>query len=200
VTRPLPLPARIALAVTVTAAALVLRLLLGVGRLGLWLLTLAGFRGARLLALAATALGVWWAAGKVGLRPAVWLAVIGWVAWAVRHYRAVLAQHAAVRRLTTALQQHTDALAAAGKARLARPATATARSHHVRGTVARGRRETPTVRAPGPGRSPTSRLSRPWRRWAVLPPASSAATSRRPIPRRLVGAGGVCDDHPRARQ
>jgi hypothetical protein len=110
VTRPLPLPVRIALAVTVTAAALVLRLLLGVGRLGLWLLALAGFRGARLLALAATAVGVWWAAGKVGLRPAVWLAVIGWVAWAVRHHRAVLAQHAAVRRLTTALQQHTDAL------------------------------------------------------------------------------------------
>jgi hypothetical protein len=151
VTRPLPLPVRIALAVTVTAAALVLRLLLGVGRLGLWLLALAGFRGARLLALAATAVGVWWAAGKVGLRPAVWLAVIGWVAWAVRHHRAVLAQHAAVRRLTTGLQQHTDALAAAGKARLARPATATARSHHVRGTVTRG--------AQGDADSPAAR---PW--------------------------------------
>ena len=81
---------------------------------------------------------MWWAAGKVGLRPAVWLAVIGWAAWAVRHHRAVLAQHAAVRRLTTALQQHTGALAAAGKARLARPATATARTQHARVTVTRG--------------------------------------------------------------
>jgi hypothetical protein len=94
-TQPLPLPVRIALAGTVTAAVLLVRLLLGVGRLGLWLLALAGFRGSRLLALAATGMGVWWAAGKVGVRPAVWLAVIGWAAWAVRHHRAVLAQHAA---------------------------------------------------------------------------------------------------------
>jgi hypothetical protein len=138
VTGALPLPIRIALAVTVTTVALLVRLLLGAGRLGLWLLALAGFRGARLLALAATAVGVWWAAGKVGLRPAVWLAVIGWVAWAVRHHQTAIAQHAAVRRLTTALQQHTDALAAAGKARMARPAPATATTHHARVTVARG--------------------------------------------------------------
>jgi hypothetical protein len=150
-TQPLPLPVRIALAVTVTAAVLLVRLLLGVGRLGLWLLALAGFRGARLLALAATGVGVWWAAGKVGVRPAVWLAVIGWAAWAVHHHRAVLAQHAAVRRVTTALQQHTDALAAAGKARLARPATATARTQHARVTVTRGAQ----VDADGPA-------ARPW--------------------------------------
>jgi hypothetical protein len=137
-TRPLlPLPVRIALAVTVTAVALAVRLLLGAGRLGLWLLALAGFRGARLLALAATLVGVWWAAARVGLRPAVWLAVIGWGAWAVRHHRAAIAQHAAVRRLTTALTQHTDALAAASKARLARPATATARTPNPRVTVTR---------------------------------------------------------------
>ena len=125
-TRPLPLPVRIALAVTVTAVALVLRLLLAVGRLGLWLLALAGFRGARLVALAATGVGVWWAAAQVGLRPAVWLAVIGWAAWTVRHHQAAITQHAAVRRLTAALHQHTDALAAASKARLARPAAPTA--------------------------------------------------------------------------
>jgi hypothetical protein len=196
VTGALPLPIRIALAVTVTTVALLVRLLLGAGRLGLWLLALAGFRGARLLALATTAMGVWWAAGKVGLRPAVWLAVIGWVAWTVRHHQAAIAQHAAVRRLTTALQQHTDALAVAGKARMARPAPATAKTHHARVTVTRGRRWTPTVRPHGPGRRPTSRLSRRWRRWAAMPPASSAATSRRPIPPRLVGAGGVRDDHP----
>jgi hypothetical protein len=125
-TRPLlPLPIRIALAVTVTAVVLAVRLLVAVGRLALWLLALAGFRGARLAALAATGVGVWWAAGMVGLRPALWLAVIGWAAWAVRHHRAAIAQHAVVRRLTAALQQHTHALAAAGKARLARPAAAT---------------------------------------------------------------------------
>ena len=109
-TRPLlPLPARIALAVTVTAVVLAVRMLVAVGRLALWLLALAGFRGARLPALAATGIGVGWAATQVGIRPAVWLAVIGWAAWALRHHRAMLAQHAAVRRLTTALQQHTGA-------------------------------------------------------------------------------------------
>jgi hypothetical protein len=138
VTGPLPLPVRIALAVTVTMVALLVRLLLGAGRLGLWLLALAGFRGARLLALAATAVGVWWAARQVGLRPAAWLAVISWAAWAVRHHQPAIAQHAAVRRLTTALQQHTDALAAASKARLSRPASATATTRHAHVTVTRG--------------------------------------------------------------
>jgi len=124
-TRPLlPLPVRIALAVIVTTVILAVRLLVLVGRLGLGLLTLAGFRGARLVALAATGVGVWWAAGKVGLRPSLWLAVISWAAWAVRHHQAVIAQHTAVRRLTATLQRHTDALAAAGKARLTRPAGA----------------------------------------------------------------------------
>jgi hypothetical protein len=154
-TRPLlPLPVRIALAVTATAVALVVRLLLGVGRLGLWLLALAGIRGARLLALAATLVGVWWAAARVGLRPAVWLAVIGWAAWMMRHHQAAIAQHAAVRRLTTALTQHTDALAAAGKARLPRPAAPPAGS----------RRATPTGRATSAhtGQVAGRPAARPW--------------------------------------
>jgi len=125
VTRPLPLLVRIVLAVTVTVVVATVRLLVLVGRLGLCLLALAGFRGARLVALAATGLGVWWAAGTVGLGPAVWLAVIGWAAWAVRHHQAAIAQHAAVRRLTATLERHTDTLAAATSTRPARPVPTT---------------------------------------------------------------------------
>jgi len=91
-------------------------------RLGLWLLALVGFRDARLAGLAATVAGVRWAAATVGVGPALRLAVIGWAAWATRHHRAAIRQHAAVRRLaaaqqaaarrlTAALAQHTDALA-----------------------------------------------------------------------------------------
>jgi hypothetical protein len=154
-TRPLPLPVRIAVAVTVTAVALVLRLVLAAGRLGLWLLALAGFHGARLVALAATGVGVWWAAAQVGLQPAVRLAVIGWAAWAVRHHQASIAQHAAVRRLTAALQQHTDALAAAGKARVARLPAPTAGSS----------RSTSAGRATAARTAPVDRgglTARPW--------------------------------------
>jgi hypothetical protein len=184
----LPLPVRIALAVTVTAVLLAMRLLLGVGRLGLWLLALAGFRGARLVALAATGVGVWWAAAQIGLRPAVWLAVIGWAAWAVRHHRPAIAQHAAVRRLTAALTQHTDALAAAGRARLARPITATARTHTSRMTVTRvapvdsGR---PATRPwPEASQSPEQTLAALGRYAAAFiarhtPPADPAPTRRR---------------------
>jgi hypothetical protein len=121
------------LAVVVAAA----QLLVGVGRLGLWLLGRVGFRGARLAGLAATGAGVGWAAGVVGVGPAARLAVIGWVAWATRHHRAQLAQHAAVRRLaaaqqaaarrlTAALAQHTGALAAATRPLPTRPTTTTA--------------------------------------------------------------------------
>ena len=53
----LPLLVRISLAVTVTLVVATVRLLLGAGRLGLWLLAMAGFRGARLVALAATGVG-----------------------------------------------------------------------------------------------------------------------------------------------
>jgi hypothetical protein len=123
-TRALPLAVRIALAVTVTAVVLTVRLLLVAGRLGLWLLALAGFRGVRLIALAATLVGVWWAAATVGPGPAVRLAVIGWAAWAVHHHQAAIAQHAAVRRLTATLQRHTDTLAAA-TIRPARPVPTT---------------------------------------------------------------------------
>jgi hypothetical protein len=126
VTGALPLLVRISLAVAVTLVVAAVRLLLGAGRLGLWLLALAGFRGARLVALAATGVGVWWAAGQVGLRPAVWLAVIAWAAWAMRHHSAAIRQHAAVRRLTAALEQHTGALAAATRTLQAHPTPTTA--------------------------------------------------------------------------
>ncbi len=106
-------------------------------RLGLWLLALAGFRGARLAGLAATVAGVRWAAATVGLGPAVRLALIGWAAWATRHHRAAIrqtaavrrlaaAQQAAVRRLTAALQQHADAQAAATPQPAPSPTTTTA--------------------------------------------------------------------------
>jgi hypothetical protein len=114
---------RLLVGLVIVIVAGVVRLLLGVVRLVLWLFALAGFRGARLLGLAATVAGVCWAAATVGVGPALRLALIGWAAWATRHHRAVLrqtaavrrltaAQQAAVRRLTAALQQHTDALAA----------------------------------------------------------------------------------------
>jgi hypothetical protein len=115
---------RLVVGLTVAVVGGVVQLLVGVVRLGLWLLALAGFRGARLVGLAATVAGVWWAAATIGVGPAVRLAVIGWAAWATRHHRAVIRQHAAVRRLTTAqqaavrrltaaLHQHADALTAA---------------------------------------------------------------------------------------
>jgi hypothetical protein len=111
------------LLVWLPAAALVVvvRLLLVAVRLLLRLLGLAGFRGARLAALAATLLGVWWAARQVGLRPAAWLAVIGWAAWATRHHRTAIRQHAAVRKLTTALERQAGALTAATRTLQAHP-------------------------------------------------------------------------------
>jgi len=185
---PLPLLVRIALAVTVTLVVATLRLLVGAGRLGLWLLARAGFRGARLLALAVTGVALWWAAGKVGLRPAVWLAVIGWTAWAVRHHRTVIGQHAAVRRLTATPQQHTDALATAGKARLPRPATASARTARPRMTVPRADAADSTrldVRPwPDGSQSPEQTLAALGRHAARFvarhtPPADPAPTRRR---------------------
>jgi hypothetical protein len=150
------------LAVAIPVAVVVVAL----GRLGLFLLALAGFRGARLLGLATTLVGVWWAAGQVGLRPAVWLAVIAWAAWAVRHHRAAIRQHAAVRKLTSALQHHTDAMAAAGRARPAR-SSSTARSAPTRTTVPR------TARGDG------GRLAvRPWPEARQSPEQTVAALGR----------------------
>jgi hypothetical protein len=164
VTGALPLLVRISLAVAVTLVVAAVRLLLGAGRLGLWLLALAGFRGARLVALAATGVGVWWAAGQVGLRPAVWLAVIAWAAWAMRHHRAAIRQHAAVRRLTAALQHHANTLAAAGPARPVRSA-ATARTAPTRTTR--------TARVDG------GRLAvRPWPEASQFPEQTIAALGR----------------------
>jgi hypothetical protein len=115
---------RLLVGLTVAIMVAVVQLLVGMVRLGLRLLGAVGFRGARLVALAATVLAVGWAAPIVGGGPVVRLAVIGWAAWATRHHRAAIRQHAAVRRLaaaqqaavrrlTAALQQHADALAAA---------------------------------------------------------------------------------------
>jgi hypothetical protein len=188
VTGALPLLVRISLAVAVTLVVAAVRLLLGAGRLGLWLLALAGVRGPRLLVLAVTGVEVWWAAGKVGLRPAVWLAVIGWAAWAVRHHRAAIRQHAAVRRLTAALAQHTDALATAGKARLPRPATASARTARPRMPVPRADRADSTrldvLPWPDASQSPEQTLAALGRHAARFvarhaPPADPAPTRRR---------------------
>ena len=157
---------RLAVAIPVAVVVVALRLLLGAGRLGLFLLALAGFRGARLLGLATTLVGVWWAAGQVGLRPAVWLAVIAWAAWARRHHRAAIRQHAAVRRLTAALQHHANTLAAAGPARPVRSA-ATARTAPTHTTTPR------TARMNG------GRLAvRPWPEVSQSPEQTIAALAR----------------------
>jgi hypothetical protein len=114
--QPLPLLlARIALAVTVVVVVATVRLLLLAGRLGLRLLGLVGFRGARLGWLAATLVGVWWAAHQMGSGPAARLAVIGWAAWAASHHRAAVRRHPATRRLVAATNRQADALATATK-------------------------------------------------------------------------------------
>jgi hypothetical protein len=132
---------RLWVGLTIRLVAAVVRGVLLVVRLGLWLLGRVGFRGARLIGLAATLAGVGWAAATVGVGPAVRLALVGWAAWATRHHRAAIRQHAAVRRLaavqqaavrrlTAALAQHAAALDAATQpspTRLAAtPATGTA--------------------------------------------------------------------------
>jgi hypothetical protein len=117
--------ARLLVGLPLAVLAAAAQLLLGVVRLLLWMLGRVGFRGARLAGLAATLAGVGWAAQHVGVGPAARLAVIGWVAWATRHHRAQLAQQAAVRRLTAALEQHTSALATATRPLPARPTTTT---------------------------------------------------------------------------
>jgi hypothetical protein len=105
--------ARLAVWLLVTLVATTVRLLLLVVRLVLWLFALAGFRGARLLGLAATVAGVRWAAATVGTGPAVRLAVIGWAAWALRHHREAIRRSAAVRRATLALDRYAAELGAA---------------------------------------------------------------------------------------
>jgi hypothetical protein len=113
--------ARLLVGLPVAVVVATAQLLVLVVRLGLWLLGRVGFRGARLAGLAATLAGVWWATRHVGIGPASRLAVIGWAAWAIRHHRAALGRHAAVRRLTATLERHASALAAATTALGARP-------------------------------------------------------------------------------
>ncbi len=107
--------ARLVVWLAVTLVAGTVRLLLLVVRLALWLFALAGFRGARLLGLAATVAGVRWAAATVGVGPAVRLALVGWAAWALRHHRAAIRRNAAVRRVTAALEHYAAELGAATK-------------------------------------------------------------------------------------
>jgi hypothetical protein len=97
----------------VTTVATTIRLLLLAVRLVLWGFALVGFRGARLAALAATLVGVHWAAATIGTGPAVRLALVGWAAWALRHHRAAIRQHAAVRRATAAFERYAAELGAA---------------------------------------------------------------------------------------
>ncbi len=107
--------ARLVVWLTVALVAGVVRLLLFAVRLALWLFALAGFRGARLLGLAATVAAVHWAAGVVGTGPAVRLALVGWAAWAARHHREAIRRSAAVRRATLALDRYAAELGAATK-------------------------------------------------------------------------------------
>jgi hypothetical protein len=152
---------RLLVGLPVAVLAATVQLLVGVVRLGLWLLGRVGFRGARLAGLAATGAGVGWAAGTIGLGPAVRLALVGWVAWATRHHRAQLAQHAtvrrlaaaqqaAVRRLTGALEQHTGALAAATRPLPARPATTTTPTPLATATTAPARARQVSAASPWP--------------------------------------------------
>jgi hypothetical protein len=104
---------RLVVWLTVTVVASTVRLVLLAVRLVLWGFALAGFRGDRLAALAATLVGVQWAAATVGAGPAVRLALVGWAAWAVLHHRAAIRQHAAVRHVTAALEHYATELAAA---------------------------------------------------------------------------------------
>jgi len=105
--------ARLVVWLTVALVAGVVRLLLFAVRLALWLFALAGFRGARLLALVATVAGVRWAAPIVGTGPAVRLALVGWAAWALRHHREAIRRNAAVSRATAALEHYAAELGAA---------------------------------------------------------------------------------------
>jgi hypothetical protein len=104
---------RLVLWLTVTTVATTVRVLLLTVRLALWGFALVGFRGARLAALAATLVGVHWAAATVGTVPAVRLALVGWAAWALRHHRAAIRRNAAVRRVTFALERYAAELGAA---------------------------------------------------------------------------------------
>jgi hypothetical protein len=63
-----------------------------------------------------------WAAPVIGLRPAGWLAVIGWTAWLARHQPAQLDRSAGMRRLTAKVQRHAQALAKTTAPAAPRPA------------------------------------------------------------------------------
>jgi hypothetical protein len=100
------------LRLVVACPVLLVRVLLG-------LLALVGLRGARLGWLLATAAGVAWAAPRVGPRPALALAALGWLMWVLRRPGAPLAQRATLRRLSRALEAHTRAQRASATHRTA---------------------------------------------------------------------------------
>ena len=169
--------ARLLVWLTFTLVASIIRLLLFGVRLVLWGFALVGFRGARLLALVATVAGVRWAAGIVGTGPAVWLALIGWAAWAVRHHRAAIRQHAAVRRLTAVMDHYAAELAAATK-RLQSPIKPKP------GPAA------PATSTPRPGPAPTA-APRPGGVPGLPPPLAFAPSRLEVVARYLVGRWGA---------
>jgi hypothetical protein len=91
---------RLLLRLVAAGVVLLVRVLLG-------LLALVGLRGTRVARLAATILGIGWAANLVGLRAAAMLTALVWLVWlvwATRHQRARLRDRVALRRLTRALE------------------------------------------------------------------------------------------------
>jgi hypothetical protein len=180
---------RLLVGLTVAIVVGVVQLLVGVVRLGLRLLRLVGLRGARLAGLAATLAGVWWAAQVIGTGPAVRLALIGWAAWATRHHRAAIRQHAAVRRLaaaqqaamrrlTAALEQHTSALGATverGQAGPGPDATTTARPGGAPAAAPWPAADQPPDQALGA----VGRYAAAWAR-RHTPPAAAGATPPQP--------------------
>jgi hypothetical protein len=148
----------------VTLVATTVRLLLLGVRLALWLFALAGFRGARLLGLAATVAGVRWAAATVGVGPAVRLAAIGWAGWTLRHHRAAIRRNAAVRRVTLALDRYAAELGTAAR-RLQPP------------------RPRPTTPRPGPGPTPAPP--------GIPPPLAFEPSRLEAVARYLAGRWGA---------
>ena len=101
------------------------------------LLAVLGLRGARLAWMVATCAAVAWAAPHVGLRLAVALAALGWLAWTLRRAGAQRgarralrrpgtsrADRVVLRRLAAGLEAHTRALRSSAAHHTHRPAHA----------------------------------------------------------------------------
>jgi hypothetical protein len=162
--------ARLLVWLAVTAVAGTVRLLLLAVRLALWLFALAGFRGTRLAALAATVVGVRWAAATVGVGPAVRLAAIGWAAWALGHHRAAIRRHAAVRRATFALERYAAELGTAAR---------------------RWRPPTPRPTTPRPGPAPTAAPAPPGGAAGLPAPLAFEPPRLKAVARYVAGRWGA---------